>query len=87
MQQRKRTYYSQSFALTQDQLDWLYHYAEMASVKLGTKVSMSEIIRMLIDNATTEQSSNRGTTNNPIIHSETISPSIEPPHLPVEPNV
>jgi hypothetical protein len=61
---RQRTYISQSFALTEEQVLWLEGTAKFASAELGVRVSMSELMRLLIDNA-------RGQTNADASQSET----------------
>lgn len=46
---RNRNYISQSFALTEAQLDWLTQYCAQVSMQLNTKISVSIVIRMLVD--------------------------------------
>lgn len=50
MKQRNRNYISQSFSLTEEQLQFLEVYCARATEKLDTRITMSEVIRVLIDN-------------------------------------
>ena len=50
MKQRNRNYISQSFSLTKEQLQFLEVYCARATEKLDTRITMSEVIRVLIDN-------------------------------------
>ena len=49
MTNRNRKFISQSFAVTEQQLTALEQYAQYASTNIGQKVSVSEIVRLLID--------------------------------------
>lgn len=54
MTQRQRSYISQSFAVTEEQLAWLSDRARTYSAVLGERVSMSELVRLFIDQQMTE---------------------------------
>lgn len=50
MKQRNRNYISHSFSLTEYQLQDLDRYCKVLSKKLNARVTMSEMIRALLDN-------------------------------------
>lgn len=52
---RVRSYVSQSFALTIEQIEWLDMKAKEYSSVLGVRVSMSELIRTIIDETRNQQ--------------------------------
>jgi len=46
---RVRSYISQSFALTTEQIEWLETKAKECSQTLNVRISMSELLRVMID--------------------------------------
>jgi hypothetical protein len=62
---RNRKFISQSFAVTEQQLTALAQYAQYASENIGQKVSVSEIVRLLIDQFVAQNIATSAQSNEP----------------------
>jgi hypothetical protein len=77
---RVRSYISQSFALTIEQIEWLETKAQECSQTLGVRISMSELLRVMIDDYRNKQV---GTNTSISVPTVAIIPE-QSPHPPAD---